>query len=288
MNKIKYAVFLLLGSIIGCQKADLSAINNLRNNEIAILGHGGFGFNSPEVNIPTNSFEGITKAVEGYQTDGVEVDVQISNDGVLFLYHDLRLQTLTDCLGCLYQYDAETLDECRYVRGFNTQNFKDQKLVRLETILARFDERAPKPYIFLDLKTSLDCPQTFDNNSFENTFVQSLIDLFEKYNCQDWVYIESGSLSFLQRLKAGIPDIRLFYFNNIEEASIQIAIDNEFSGISSNFKNTTRALISAAHDEGLFVVLGIQKIRRDAIEMIEMSPDFIYTDNISLMQSILN
>ncbi|MFT5385290.1 MAG: hypothetical protein ACI81W_002696 [Saprospiraceae bacterium] len=30
------------------------------------------------------------------------------------------------------------------------------------------------------------------------------------------------------------------------------------------------------------------KIRRDAIEMIEMSPDFIYTDNIPLLQSILN
>ncbi|MFT5764725.1 MAG: glycerophosphoryl diester phosphodiesterase [Saprospiraceae bacterium] len=288
MTKSKYIICFVLGSLFGCQKADLSAIDNLRNDKIAIIGHGGMGFQSPEVNLPANSFEGITKAVEGYQVDGVEVDVQLSADGVLFLYHDSRLQTLTDCLGCLYQHESEKLDECKYVSGFNTQNFSNQKLVRLETIIARFNERIPKSLIFLDLKTSLDCPQSFDISTFENIFLESLKALFTKYNCQEWVIVESANLSFLKELKKEIPEVRLNYFSAIDESAIEIVDENKFYGLSANFDQASKEAIRAAHDKGIFVTLDILKIRRDAIEMIEMSPDFIYTDNIPLLQSILN
>ena len=277
----------LLCHILACQKADLSAINNLRNDEIAVIGHGGMGFQSVQVNLPANSFESIIKAVEGYQVEGIEVDVQISADGVLFLYHDSRLQTLTDCLGCLYQKNAAELDGCKYVLGFNSQNFSNQKLVRLEAIIERFKERTPKPLIFLDLKTSLDCSQTFDSNIFESAFLESLKTLFVKYNCHEWVIIESASLSFLKNLKEEIPGVLLNYSTSIDETSIQIAEDNKFYGLSANFDQASKDAIRNAHDKEIFITLGILKIRRDAIDMIELSPDFIFTDNIPLLQSIL-
>jgi glycerophosphoryl diester phosphodiesterase len=288
MINAKYIIAFVFGSFFCCQKADLSAVDNLRDNEIAIIGHGGMGFQSPEVNLPANSFEGITKAVEGYQVDGVEVDVQLSADGVLFLYHDSRLQTLTDCLGCLYQHESDKLDDCKYVFGFHSQNFRNQKLVRLETIIERFAERITKPHIFLDLKTSLDCPETFDINSFENTFLESLKALFEKYDCQEWVSVESRDLSLLKKLKEEISGVRLIYFSSINESSIHVAEENRFYGLSANFDQANKDIIRAAHDKGIFIILGILKIRRDAIDMIEMNPDFIYTDNIPLLQSILN
>lgn len=281
-------ISVVLMGINSCQKADLSEIENLRNNKIGVIGHGGAGFPSTEVNLPSNSLEGITKAVEGYGTEGVEVDVQLSKDGILFLYHDSRLQTLTDCVGCLHQYEAEELDDCKYVLGFNTQNFNNQKLVRLETIIKRFSSRTSKPYIFLDLKTSPDCPHSFDYSNFETAYIESLKAIFEKYNCQDWVIVESADFSFLKKLQAEIDELQISYFTLISESSIEQAVEHNFFGLSSNFGSASKATIKAAHEQGLFVTLGILKIRRDAIDMIEMSPDFIYTDNILLLQSILD
>jgi hypothetical protein len=140
----------------------------------------------------------------------------------------------------------------------------------------------------LDLKTSLDCPQSFDISTFENIFLESLKALFTKYNCQEWVIVESANLSFLKELKKEIPEVRLNYFSAIDESAIEIVDENKFYGLSANFDQASKEAIRAAHDKGIFVTLGILKIRRDAIEMIEMSPDFIYTDNIPLLQSILN
>lgn len=284
-----YGVIGWLGiSFLTCQKADLSAIDNLRNNEIAIIGHGGMGFPSIEVDLPSNSFESITKAVEGYAANGIEVDVQLSEDGVLFLYHDARLQTLTDCLGCLYQQNAETLDDCRYVSGFNNQNFNDEHLVRLEAIFERFAGRASKPYIFLDLKTSLDCPLSFEYRTFEDSFIESLKALVVQYDYGDRLIIESTSFPFLKKLQNILPEVNLSFFTIINEENIERAAVNNFFGIAANFDNASKETVKLAHTQGLFVTLGILKIRRDAIEMIEMSPDFIYTDNIPLLQSILN
>lgn len=290
MYKLRYLSFVLavLSGVLSCQKADLSSINNLRDNEIAVIGHGGMGFTSVEVNLPSNSFEGITKAVEGYGVEGVEVDVQMSKDGVLYLYHDSRLQTLTDCLGCLYQYDSEELEDCKYRLGFNTQNFKNQKLVKLETIIERFSNRQTKPFVFLDLKTSLDCPHSFDYSNFEAVFIESLKTLFEKYDCQNWLIIESGDFALLKKLQLKIPALKVNFFSKIEESSILLAVENNFFGLSANFPDVSKEMIQSAHRNGLFITLGILIIRRDAIDMIGKSPDFIYTDNIPLLQSILN
>ena len=284
-NIIYGLAFLIL--TLSCQKADLSAIENLSDNQIAIIGHGGSGFPSPEVNIPANSFESVRRAVEGYQADGVEIDIQLSADSVLFLYHDDRLQTLTDCVGCLYQYESSDLEECKYVAGFN-QNFNDHKLVQLDKILAHFDQRIPKPLIFLDIKTSPDCPHTFDIRDFEGSFIKSLKEIFEKYNCQDWVITESADYSLLIKLMSEIPDLKTSYFSIINEQSIDIALENGFYGLSSLSNITNREAVTLAHDSGLFITIGIVKIRRDAIEAINLSPDFIYTDNIPLLQSILH
>lgn len=288
---IKNIKYLLLGCIsmcYACQKADLSAIENLRGNEIGIIGHGGMGFLSSNVNLPSNTFEGIQKAVEGYQATGVEVDVQLSRDGALVLYHDSRLQTLTDCVGCVYQYDVEELEDCRYVAGFNTQHFNEQYLVQLTAVIEHFKDRQPRPYVFLDLKTSPDCPHTFDNSSFLDTFANSLQELFSLYECQDWVIVESADFSFLKKIQNTTPDVKLSFFTVMDETAIELAAENDFFGLSANFGNASRQTIRQAHEQGLMVTLGILKIRRDAIDMIEMSPDFIYTDNIPLLQEVLN
>jgi glycerophosphoryl diester phosphodiesterase len=271
-----------------CQKTDLSEVSNLRSGEIAIIGHGGMGFQSPDVNLPANSFESITKAVENYQADGVEVDVQMSVDGTLYLYHDNRLQTLTDCLGCLYQWKDIELVDCQYVSGFAFQQNNNRGLVKLQAILERFGQLDPKPTIFLDLKTSPDCPNTFEYRDFEDQYIESLLSLIDQFDGEDWIIPESASLDLLRTLKERQPDLRLNYFSIIDEASVEIAVTEGFFGLSANFDGVKEGATKLAHESGISITLGIQRTRNDAIRMIEYSADFIYTDNIPLLQSILN
>lgn len=271
-----------------CQKTDLSGVDNLRSNSIGIIGHGGMGFSSPEVNLPANSLGSISKAVQNYQVDGVEVDVQMSADGTLFLYHDQRLQTLTDCLGCLYQWNDEVLEDCHYVRGFDTQRNNEQQLVQLQDALDLVYSLNPRPYIFLDLKTSLDCPNTFEYQDFLTKYQESLINIIEQYSPSDWIIVESSDISILRTLKEKLPEVQLSFFTRIDDMSIELAASEGFYGVSGNFDQVDAPIIKKAHDLGLFVTLGIHQTRNDAIDMIENSPDYIYTDNIPLLQSILN
>lgn len=286
--KQNWLLWTILICFLACQKADLSNINNLRQDQIAIIGHGGLGFPSTEVNLPSNSISGIRKAIDNYLADGVEVDVQLSSDSVLFLYHDARLQSLTNCWGCIYEQESSSLRNCNYDIGFDSQISNAQNLIELEQIILHYENRTPKPLIFLDLKTSPNCANTFDISNFASLFVVALKNLFEKYNCEDWIILEAADLSFLQSLKSAVPNAKINYFAAIDTNSIAIAKANNFYGLSANFDTVDRTAVDAAHQEGLYVTLGILIIRKDAIDIINKSPDFIYTDNIPLLQAILN
>ena len=88
-----YAVLLLLTT--ACKKVEDGPIENLNGGIIRVVGHAGLGFESTLTPYPSNTLSSIRKAVEGFNADGVEVDVQLSKDSVPVLYHDNTLESLT-------------------------------------------------------------------------------------------------------------------------------------------------------------------------------------------------
>ena len=280
-------IMALAGVILSCQKADLSKIENLSGNRIAIIGHGGIGFPSPENNLPASSFSSVVKAIEGYNADGVEIDVQLSADGTLFMYHDEKLETQTDCQGCIYFQDSLELVNCRFRSGFNTNIFLDEYLLPIESVLERFVNRTLKPWVILDVKTSINCPGTFDRNTFEAQLIERIESLLMKYDAIDWCIIESGALSFLQGLKDKIPSAKVSYNRFPVSEYLETALNNDFFMISAPNEQISKADVKMLHEHGLFVSIYNVKVRNAAVEAIEKSPDFIYTDNIILLQEIL-
>ena len=81
----------------GCRKPDIHNIKNLNNGKIMIIGHGGSGFQSVINPLPTNSAASVSKALDELEADGVELDVQLTADKQLILYHDARLESQTNC-----------------------------------------------------------------------------------------------------------------------------------------------------------------------------------------------
>ena len=89
---------------------------------------------------PENSLSGARAAIAaGY---GLEIDVQMSSDGVPMVFHDDVLQRLTRHVGRVRDFDAATLGQMRLTWG-------DETIPTLAAFLALVDGRVP---VLLEIK----------------------------------------------------------------------------------------------------------------------------------------
>ncbi|MFD2247104.1 glycerophosphodiester phosphodiesterase [Pontibacter ruber] len=271
--------------LAGCEKIDLNKIDNLNNGKILVIGHGGGGFQSYFNPLPDNSMAAINRAIEGLNADGVELDVQLTKDNQLVLYHDQQLPTLTNCYGCVTEATYAELKDCRYNHNAGTNLASGERLVLLEDVLARYATFARKPLIFLDIKMMNAC-----NPAAEPTplaFAAALSDLILKYDAQDWVFVESNSLDLLLLLQEEHPEFRLLLYTKEIDKDIEVAARNGFYGITTFNNLISKEQTKRAHQQNLMVnVLGV-KSRTGLTEAIKKNPDGIQTDNIQLLAELL-
>ncbi|MBL4593743.1 MAG: hypothetical protein JKX68_08020 [Flavobacteriales bacterium] len=256
----------------------------MNNGVIYIIGHGGAGFPSLDNKLPINSFKSVTKAIEKQNADGVEVDLQMSADNQLMLYHDDLLETSTYCSGCISAISAEELGECQY-KSYGTLNFSNEKLITLDVIMSRFSQRKVKPIIFLDTKTIVICNE--NNYSEVEKIMTEKIDLIiKKYNAETWLHVMSGSHEFLLQMQKLNPEAKLWLDGDFN-INIPIVNTYNFYGVSGNSANVTSEQISLAHSKGIYALLFGFKSQAGIISAIKKHPDYLQTDNIILTQQIL-
>lgn len=81
---------------------------------IAVIGHGGMGLEMQNSIYHDNSAEAFHLALSIEGCEGVEMDVQLSKDGNLWLYHDPDLSSETNGSGCLNNKTSVELDDLHY------------------------------------------------------------------------------------------------------------------------------------------------------------------------------
>ncbi|MBL4669564.1 MAG: hypothetical protein JKY30_09925 [Flavobacteriales bacterium] len=256
----------------------------MNNGIIYIIGHGGAGFISLDNKLPINSFKSVTKAIEKQNADGVEVDVQLSGDNKLMLYHDDLLETSTYCSGCISAISAEELGECHY-KSYGTLNFSKEKLITLDVIMSRFSKRKVKPLVFLDTKTIQICNENNYSES-ETNMIEKIDFIIKEYNAQTWLHVMSSSYEFLQEMQQLNPEVKLWLDGDFE-TNIPIAKTHNFYGVSGNNSKVSAEQISFAHDNGIYALLFGFKSQNGIVSAIKKNPDYLQTDNIILTQQIL-
>ncbi|MCE2710963.1 MAG: hypothetical protein LW688_00290 [Cryomorphaceae bacterium] len=117
---------------------------------IALISHGGMGLENPNSFYHDNSFESIEMAQAINGCDGVEMDLQLSADGNLWLYHDVSLESRTNQKGCIYNSTDEFLTQVSY------RTLHQERLVNLEFVSKSLDRAKT---IFLDLRHFSSCDQ---------------------------------------------------------------------------------------------------------------------------------
>ncbi len=261
-NPISLFLFLLL---ISCSK-DIQdfEIKNLNDNTISILGHRGMSKNHK---YPGNSFESIETAIQ-LGADGSEIDVQITKDSVLVIFHDKKLNKRTNFSGMIRDYNWAEIDSCIYRHSGSESIY----IITVEDLFSRIPN--VQDYYF-----SFDCKfypvgETLD--TYFRQFAYAVEQVIDKHNMHNQVMIESENVQFHQILKQN--DVQVLQFIVCSEITdgIRIAEQLDLYGIGKG-SAITKSDIELAHEKGFRVMTWIPKTKGGNVKAIRKNPDFIQT-----------
>lgn len=269
-NRYRLKVTLLMLTILiiitACiKKVENYDIYNLNGNDITILGHRGMG---ELYKHPGNTFEGITP-VFGIGAAGAEIDVQITKDSVLVLFHDKDMKLTTTCEGAIYENEWVDIGACEY-----------HCLVQNVYIIT-VDNLFSRTHNLNNLYFSFDCKladNVDDKDVYMATFLCAIKDICDKYSMSDNIYIE-GNEDFLTKAQdLGLTNKLFVTGTGNMDASIKIAQKIGAFGIGTDNLISSAEDVKNAHDAGFWVMMWGAKTRKQNIEIIEKCADIVQTD----------
>jgi glycerophosphoryl diester phosphodiesterase len=249
-----------------CKKADVE-INP------KVYGHAGTALSSERAVFPPNSEESILYALNALAADGVEVDVQMTNDSVLVLYHDEFVEfNGQTCITEISWSEVQEINE--------TQKFPIIRLARLAAIMSN----NPKS-VMLDLKHYDHCNQIFENSETFNWAVNN--ELSELLPADKARFIlNSRNIDLL----IAIDDDSLMKSFETDDVELGVTYADAY-GIDliliklSDFIQEDATLLDNAHvNYGFFGVKTKKEIKATA----NFKPRIIISDNIAATKGYYN
>ncbi len=260
---LKYLTFLFLGVSIliltNCDNKEDYKISNLTNNTIIILGHRGMG---DHFQYPGNTMESVQEVLK-IGADGSEVDVQITKDSVLVLFHNEVLEGRTSCAGQIFDYNWSEIEDCTY-SGLHAE-------VKLISLRELFEETKNLNDYYFSLDCKLDAENAY-NNEYRKTFLRAVKKICEEFSMSDNLFIE-GDLGFLLLAK----ELGLSSKGVLVGYSVDDVVENNIFGIGTTV-NTSADIINNAHANGVYVMMWGAKTDLGNKMALNLSPDILQTD----------
>jgi glycerophosphoryl diester phosphodiesterase len=223
-----------------------------------VIGHRGAAGHAPENTLP--SFE----AAKRLGVEEVELDVQISRDGVPMLFHDGSLEGKTRLEGRVADHDAATLERAELGSWFASshpeisERFDSATIVSLDQLLDRFGDSF---HYHVELKTeSRQAPRL-------------VLEALERHQLRRRATISSfhaEPLGVVRRLDPEIPISLLvedvddlgraaqveealagLFGSGLQERRIQQAVNSNFQMVAFPARDLSRELVDYAHSRGL-------------------------------------
>lgn len=145
---------------------------------------------------PQNTLLAFEEAAKIPGVKGIELDVQLSKDGQVVVFHDETLGRITTCEGKLKEYTLEELQQIP-MRGVNEELYPDKSRVRIPTLEEVLE--LLKPYckkhnimINIELKTSVIHYEGIEEKTLE---------LVKKHNLETYVIYSSFWAESVKKMK---------------------------------------------------------------------------------------
>lgn len=246
-----------------------------------ILGHRANGAKDahPNEQYAENSLSAIKQGLKHFH--GIEIDIQASADGTLWIYHDPYLPGTTSCIP--QANDSE-------IEAINATLPAYQQLQKLSNVMPIFTANKNKT-ISIDVKVyhqqSCVTGKLMPLNYYLN-IADSLSQLIFKHELSKNILVEAPHFKLLQQIEKQVPDVKTFYlsFGKLDPFK-EILQEKQVDGVSIGYVNgaITKSKIDSLHAAGKFIqVWTVNELARFE-ELLEMQPDYIQTDNRDLMKT---
>jgi glycerophosphoryl diester phosphodiesterase len=261
-------LILFIITISGCHK-------NTDKPNILVYGHAGTSLHRDRAVYPANSFESIQYAIETLNADGVEIDIQMTKDSILVLYHDAYLEHASNFTGCINEYNYE---ELKYLK-LDYTNYEISLLKDVINYLYSVRKRA-----YLDVKTTLSCTNTkLSASTFEWALNQALWGVDSVYINEN-IIVGSTNDVFLNQLTF---QNKCYETTNVQEGINKLKTNNYKALLFfDQFVNEPEAKVLNANtiNWGIIGVKSKWEIDREVI----LNPKYIISDNIARTKKVVN
>lgn len=178
----------------------------LGSHEVQIIAHRGFASQAPE-----NTLAAFSAAVRR-GADGVECDVQVSSDGILYCFHDTTVDALTNGTGTFTQLSSTYIDTLDFDSTAGTF-LADSRIARFADVLTLAAESGIEVHAEIKAyRTSAD--------------VSLFVDAIEDAGLQDQAWLHSQTISDLETVRGLNANIGVGAVGSSQvEASYQDAVD---------------------------------------------------------------
>ncbi|MCR8659364.1 glycerophosphodiester phosphodiesterase [Paenibacillus endoradicis] len=216
---------------------------------------------------PENSIPSIEMAIEkGIQS--VELDVQLTKDGVAVLHHDYTLQRLA---GVTERVSDLTYEE---ISKLSIGTDADMQPVHIPELNEVLNVAEGKIKLLLDLKP----------DGLGDELAKEVVELVQGFDMEEDVYIQSFDNHTLRQIRERAPEIKIgqilyFAFGDLS------ALDVDFYTVEQVM--LTEQLVKRAHDSGREIWVWTVNSTHNMKEVLKFDVDGIITDHPVLAQSMV-
>lgn len=249
-RKIKLLFVVLF--LFGCRKVE--------KNNVQIIGHAACGLSNSAVPFQENTLAAIQFAFNYKHCDGVELDIQLSKDGELVLFHDQKMSPNTAKENCVSNYTYQELINTSYL------SISKEKIAGLKQVEFKSD----KTY-YLDLRHYNYCEE-------KSIAVEEYITALNQINFGNTVTLSVSKLSYISPLKS--EGYEVIFVANSESEALDAINKYNADGVELRLKNISTTFVKQQIAQGLIV--GIYDVRApvSSKKAIEMEPTFLSTDDL--------
>ena len=262
MHKLELVILFSLSLLLSfsCKKKELFS-------KIEILGHGGNGLEIVNALYHDNSYNSIELALLTDGCDGVELDVRLSLDGTLWLYHDNELDDGTNGEGCIGSSSDAYLSTLHY------STMAKESLIRLNDIPKNYLENKK---VYIDGRSSISCA---DSTADLSVYLARVLEFQDACAPSTEVIVETRNDQWEDAFAlAGFTTIKyITAFDQYDDVALNlpsvdiIVVTNDV---------ISKENISQIHADGREVIIFGMRSAKSTREAYRKGPDGILADNL--------
>jgi glycerophosphoryl diester phosphodiesterase len=271
--------FTIRTACLGRAPKDIVRVAIFLRRPSANLGHRGTGRTQEGRPFPENSISAFVAAMdEG--ADGVELDLEITQDGQLIVMHDDTVDRTTNCTGCVSEMTFDEIRACRLLDGAG-----DPTEERPPTLVEVYAALEGTALVNVELKV-FEPPCLTDTTGPED-LVPLAVEEITRLGVESRTIFSSFDETVAELVKMERPD---FYSALISLASrpedVATAVALNQDAIHPSILVTAET-VQAALDEGLQVSIWVPNTEEAMQAQIDKGSTALITDNPAILANLL-